>query len=78
MKADELKAKIDSKITELIEDVAKYGNAKFSTCDHYNWDREYYNHRNDIVAKLKSEGYSVASSVNWGVIDYVITKPINN
>ncbi|HQU40257.1 MAG TPA: hypothetical protein PLI89_10350 [Chitinophagales bacterium] len=69
---------IKDKLTRFVEATAKdaeaYGSAKFSTCDHYNWDREIWTHRNDIINALKKRGYSVSVSTRWGVTDVTITK----
>lgn len=65
--------KLNKKINDLIGEVNKYGSTKFSTCDHRNWDKDFYNHRNYIISKIKEKGYNITESVNWGVIDYNIT-----
>jgi hypothetical protein len=47
----------------------------FTTCSQapaYGWSREEYMYMPEVASRLRSKGYSVTSSVNWGVTDWVI------
>lgn len=55
----------------------KYGgHTKESTCDHYNWDRKLHQFMPQIATKLRTMGYIVTSTVNWGVTDWSIVKDV--
>ena len=54
----------------------KKGSSRFSVCDHYNWDRDLWNHRDAIVAAIRRRGYKVSISCRWGVTDIDTTKLI--
>lgn len=48
---------------------------KFETCKDapaYGWSVEEYMYMPLVAERLRSKGYSVSSSVNWGVTDWVI------
>ena len=66
-------------ITELKERIVKQlGDrltTKFSTCrdaPSYGWSREEYLYMPEVASRLRQEGYTVSSSVNWEVTDWVI------
>lgn len=71
---------IEQKLIEKINEECFYterdGNTKFSVCDHYNWDKDFWAHKNTIIEALKKKGYSVSVSVNWGVTDINVSKKI--
>ena len=69
----ELKEKLNKVISKQVEMVNKYGSNTLSTCDHYNWDRDIWNHRYSIVDKLIDLGFNVESQMNHGVLDITIT-----
>ena len=69
----ELKDKLNKEINYHLNNVKESGSSKFSTCDHYNWDKDIWNHRHEIINKLKDEGLNVSSQMNWGVLDITIT-----
>ena len=69
----ELKEKLNKVISKQVEMVNKYGSNTLSTCDHYNWDKDIWNHRYSIVDKLIDLGFNVDSQVNHGVLDITIT-----
>jgi len=69
----ELKEKLNQIINKRIEVVNKYGSCTLSTCDHYNWDRDIWNHRHSIIDKLIEQGFNVDSQMNHGVLDITIT-----
>ena len=48
----ELKEKLNQIINKQIELANKYGSNTLSTCDHYNWDKDIWNHRHSIIDKL--------------------------
>lgn len=52
----------------------KNGSSRLSVCDHYNWDRDLWAHRESIIDAIRKRGYSVSVSVKWGVTDINITK----
>lgn len=72
---------LEQKINKIIDDELEYadkrGSTKLSTCDHYNWDRDVWNHRHQIIEEIRRRGYSVSVSTNWGVTDINITKILN-
>lgn len=72
---------IEKKLKEFVEKHKSYietdGKSSFSTCDHYNWDQDIWNHRNTLMNKFNEFGYNVTSKMNHGVLDIVIVKPIN-
>ena len=70
---NELKEKLNKNIEYHVERVAEKGSSSFSTCDHYSWDKDIWNHRHSIIDKLTDEGYRVESAVNHGVLDVTIT-----
>ena len=48
---------------------------KFETCSDapsYGWSVEEYMYMPQVASRLREKGYSVTSSVNWGVTDWVI------
>jgi metal-dependent amidase/aminoacylase/carboxypeptidase family protein len=76
---EQLKAKSDEyakneaqKIIDLMVE-CEYTELSKSTCDHYNWDREYHRQFPKIAQELRKQGFTVTSSVNFGVTDWVIT-----
>ena len=69
----ELKEKLNKVISKQVEMVNKYGSNTLSTCDHYNWDRDIWNHRHSIIDKLIGLGFNVDSQMNHGVLDITIT-----
>jgi hypothetical protein len=71
---EHLKCKIEVKILDLIKEVEKYGSTTFSVCSHSNWDKDYYNHRDEISRILRSHKYNTSTTVRYGVIDILITK----
>jgi len=72
----EIKEKLNQIINKQIELVNKYGSNTLSTCDHYNWDKDIWNHRHSIVDKLIDLGFNVDTQMNWEVLDITITKTI--
>jgi hypothetical protein len=48
---------------------------KFETCSSapaYGWSVEEYMYMPIVAQRLRQKGYSVSSSVNWGVTDWLI------
>jgi hypothetical protein len=48
---------------------------KFETCNSapsYGWSVEEYMYMPEVASRLREKGYTVSSSVNWGVTDWVI------
>lgn len=70
---------LEEKLTNVINDncerAERNGSTKLSTCDA--WDRDIWNHHNEIISAIRNRGYNVSTSVNWGVLDIVITKKLN-
>jgi len=56
--------------------VEKNGSTVLSVCDHYNWDRDLWNYRHEIIDAMKNRGYNVSISCKWDVTDITITKKI--
>ena len=56
---NELKEKLKANIKYHIDRVAKTGSSSFSTCDHYSWDKDIWNHRHSIIDKLADIGFNV-------------------
>jgi hypothetical protein len=73
---NELKEKLNKNIEYHVERVAEKGSSSFSTCDHYSWDKDIWNHRHSIVDKLIDLGFNVDTQMNWGVLDVTITKEL--
>jgi hypothetical protein len=73
---NELKEKLNKNIEYHVERVAEKGSSSFSTCDHYSWDKDIWNHRHSIVDKLIDLGFNVDTQMNWGVLDITITKEL--
>jgi hypothetical protein len=69
----ELKEKLNKVIFKQVEMVNKYGSNTLSTCDHYNWDKDIWNHRYSIIDKFIDLGFNVDSQMNHGVLDITIT-----
>ena len=69
----ELKEKLNQIINKRIEVVNKHGSCTLSTCDHYNWDKDIWNHRHSIIDKFIDLGFNVESQMNHGVLDITIT-----
>ena len=69
---------IEQKLNVLVETHVNYikkdGSTRISTCDHYNWDRDIWNHRHAIINAFKGAGYEVTTSTNHGVLDIDIVK----
>ena len=72
-KVEAIKKKINDFIISKVLEVEKEGKASFSTCDHYNWDRDIWDYRNTIISKLRDRGYGVSTNTKWGVLDVTIT-----
>ena len=52
-----------------------YLTTKFETCESapsYGWSVEEYMYMPQVASRLRSKGYTVSSSVNWEVTDWVI------
>jgi hypothetical protein len=73
---NELKEKLNKNIEYHVERVAEKGSSSFSTCDHYSWDKDIWNHRHSIVDKLIDLGFNVDTQMNWEVLDITITKEL--
>jgi len=71
-----IQEKLQAKINDLAGEVEKYSTTRFSVCDHYNWDRDFWAHKSAMVEALAGRGYTVSKEIKWGVIDYTITKPV--
>jgi len=72
---------LTQKLQDKIDYECKYadrdGSTRFSVCDHYSWDRDFWMHRNTIIDAIRNRGYSVSISSKWGVTDIDVTKIIN-
>jgi len=66
--------KIQDKINFELEYADKNGSTTFSVCDHYNWDRDFWDNRHVMINEMRSRGYNVSVSVKWGVTDILISK----
>lgn len=73
---EQLKEKLNKEINYHLNNIKEGGSSKFSTCDHYNWDKDIWNHRHSIVDKLIDLGFNVDSQMNYGVLDITITKKL--
>jgi len=52
-----------------------YLTTKFETSScapSYGWSVEEYMYMPQVASRLRSKGYTVSSSVNWGVTDWII------
>lgn len=72
----QLKEKLNKEINYHLNNIKEGGSSRFSTCDHYNWDKDIWNYRHSIINKLRDEGLNVSSKMNWGVLDITITKKL--
>ena len=72
----ELKDKLNKEIKHHAKLVEENGASILSTSDHYNWDKDIWNHRHAIIEKLKDKGYNVSTKINWEVLDITITKEL--
>jgi hypothetical protein len=72
-----LQEKLQNRINIECEYADKNGSTRLSVCDHYNWDRDLWSHRHDIIDAIRKRGYSVSVSVRWGVTDIEISSKIN-
>jgi hypothetical protein len=66
-------------IQELMDKIeARLGDSlttRFETCSQapsFGWSVEEYMYMPLVASRLREKGYSVSSSVNWGVTDWVI------
>ena len=73
---EQLKEKLNKEINYHLNNIKESGSSRFSTCDHYNWDKDIWNHRHSIVDKLIDLGFNVDSQMNYGVLDITITKKL--
>lgn len=71
-----LQEKLQNFVNKHSDYVEKDGSSEFSVCEHYNWDKDLWLHRQSIIDALRKRGYSVSVYVRWGVTDIEITKPI--
>lgn len=69
----------NQKIDEIYDDIVGYmvkkkiSTTKESTCDYIGWDREKHRLMPQVADRLRKNGFSVTSSVNHGVTDWIIT-----
>lgn len=79
MNLEELKTKKDNYVQQeavkIISDMLKRERTEWSvsTCNHYNWDTKLHEHFPSIAENLRSKGFSVRSSVKFGVTDWYIS-----
>jgi hypothetical protein len=66
-------------IQDLVDRIENgFGNSlttKFMTCSQapaYGWSVEEHMYMPIVASRLREKGYSVSSSVNWGVTDWII------
>ena len=69
----ELKEKLNQIINRQVELVNRFGSNTLSCADHYNWDKDIWNHRHSIIDKFIEQGFNVESQMNHGVLDITIT-----
>lgn len=76
MTPQEKKEQFIQELTKRIED--RFGNnltVRFETCSKapsFGWSVEEYMYMPIVAQRLREKGYSVTSSVNWGVTDWII------
>ena len=64
----ELMGKIEARLGDSLT-------TRFETCSQapsYGWSVEEYMYMPIVAQRLRAKGYSVSSSVNWGVTDWII------
>ena len=66
--------KLQNEVSSIAERVEKGNRATWSIAN--TWDADFWAHRHTMMNTLRERGYNVSSSVNWGVVDYVITKEV--
>ena len=65
---------VESKVAEYTSKLQDKLYVEVATCDGRNWDTTLHHLFPLIVKRLKENGMSVTSSVNYEVTDWVITK----
>lgn len=75
-KIEDVKAKLQAKVQKLANWANESGSARLSVCDYRGWDSDEWEHRHAIMDKLRSEGFTVTSRTNHGVLDISIVKKI--
>jgi DUF438 domain-containing protein len=72
---EKYKSYVNEKAEEIINKMVSYSATSWtsSSCDAPNWDREYHRAMPDIIKRLKELGITTATTVKWGVTDYVFT-----
>ena len=74
----DLQKKLQKIVDENSKRVEETGRAHIDTCDasYYGWDSDVWDHRHTIMNAFRNRGYQVSATTNHGVLDIVITKPI--
>jgi hypothetical protein len=76
MTPQEKKEEFIQSLTERIESrLTNNLTTRFETCSQapsFGWSVEEYMYMPIVAQRLREKGYSVSSSVNWGVTDWVI------
>jgi hypothetical protein len=76
MTPQEKKEEFIQSLTERIESrLTNNLTTRFETCSQapsFGWSVEEYMYMPTVAQRLREKGYSVSSSVNWGVTDWVI------
>ena len=74
---ENLKQKLEDFINTQARYADKDGSTSFATCSHSNWDRDIWNHKDEIIGAIRKRGYKVSSSTSFGVLDVVVRKDLD-
>lgn len=69
-KKEQFITELTAKIEKMFDDGSLVN--KYSTCDHYNWNRDEHAYMPIVAQRLRQKGYTVSSSIKWGVTDWII------
>lgn len=71
---DPVRADIEKLVNNLAQAAEKNGACRLDVCDHPNWNKFQWNHRNSIIAGLRAKSYEVNTITKHGVLEIHISK----
>lgn len=75
--ADNLNEKLQKVIDIECEYADRDGSSRFRTCDHYNWDKDIWRYRHQIVDAIRGRGYIVTVTSSFDLTCITTTKKLN-
>ena len=75
-KIEDVKTKLQATVKRLADWANEEGSSRLSVCNYSGWDSDEWTHRHAIMDKLRSDGFTVTSKTNHGVLDISIVKNI--